>query len=78
MLIMLSECSLLSLKINSGLFARIDSAKMTKRASDKQKSRFRDILAIILNQILNKNRYICKINGRGVSPKLDSKTLKTE
>jgi len=34
---MLSEYSLSSLKINSGLFARIESAKMPKRTSDKPK-----------------------------------------
>jgi len=34
---MLSEYSLSSLKINSGLFARIERAKMPKRPTDKPK-----------------------------------------
>ena len=38
---------------NSGLFARIESAKMPKRPTDKPKSRFKNRLAIILKQILN-------------------------
>ena len=37
---------------NSGLFARIERAKMPKRTSDKPESRFKNILAIILKQIL--------------------------
>ena len=38
---------------NSGLFARIERAKMPKRPTDKPKSRFKNRLAIILKQILN-------------------------
>mgnify|MGYP003442944560 FL=1 len=37
---------------NSGLFARIERAKMPKRPTDKPKSRFKNRLAIILKQIL--------------------------
>jgi len=33
--------------VNSGLFTSFESAKMPKRASDKPKSRFKHILAII-------------------------------
>ena len=38
---------------NSGLFARIERAKMPKRPTDKPKSRFKNRLAIILKQILS-------------------------
>ena len=38
---------------NSGLFARIESTKMPKRASDKPKSRIKNMLSLILKQILN-------------------------
>jgi len=50
---MLSECSLSSLIINSGLYTNPERAKMPKRASDKPKSRFKHILAIIKKQILS-------------------------
>ena len=42
---------------NSGLFARIERAKMPKRPTDKPKSRFKNRLAIILKQILNKGNH---------------------
>ena len=44
---------------NSGLFARIERAKMPKRPTDKPKSRFKNRIAIILKQILNLYPYLC-------------------
>ena len=39
--------------VNSGLFTSFERVKMPKRTSDKPKSRFKNMLAIILKQILS-------------------------
>ncbi|MBQ3238501.1 MAG: hypothetical protein IJA98_05465, partial [Bacteroidaceae bacterium] len=53
---------------NSGLFARIERAKMPKRPTDKPKSRFKNRLAIILKQILSLIGFYFRFS-REVAPK---------